>query len=124
MKRNPRKVRWTKAFRKGAGKELATDSTFEFERRRNRPEKYDRNLMAKTLKAIKKVEEVRITRQSKFYDNRMKGKKARDVEAAKEVIEKEIHLIEAPQVTRARKEKGEKLKVKVSKKQGVQAMDE
>lgn len=36
MKRNPRKVRWTKAYRKLAGKELAEDATFEMERRRNR----------------------------------------------------------------------------------------
>ncbi len=36
MKRNPRKVRWTKAYRKLAGKELAEDATFELERRRNR----------------------------------------------------------------------------------------
>ena len=35
MKRNPRKVAWTKAYRKLAGKELAEDATFELERRRN-----------------------------------------------------------------------------------------
>ena len=44
MKRNPRKVAWTKAYRKLAGKELAEDATFELERRRNRPEKYDREV--------------------------------------------------------------------------------
>jgi large subunit ribosomal protein L24e len=48
MKRNPRKVKWTKAYRKLAGKELAEDATFEMERRRNRPEKYDRELVHKT----------------------------------------------------------------------------
>jgi large subunit ribosomal protein L24e len=88
MKRNPRKVRWTKgeagccvggrgeggdtpaqahvscrlhhtvtaslvaqrcahsAYRKLAGKELAEDATFEMERKRNRPEKYDRQVRA------------------------------------------------------------------------------
>ncbi|KAJ2841094.1 ATPase-activating ribosome biosynthesis protein, partial [Coemansia erecta] len=54
MKRNPRKVRWTKAFRKAAGKEMAIDSTFEFEKRRNVPVRYDRDLMSTTLKAMKR----------------------------------------------------------------------
>eukprot|EP01051_Picozoa_sp_SAG22_P024229 SAG22_NODE_6623_length_830_cov_1.339261_1_plen_81_part_01 len=40
MKRNPRKVRWTKAFRKAAGKEMAVDPVFDFEKKRNRPVKY------------------------------------------------------------------------------------
>ncbi|KAG1905814.1 ribosomal protein L24e-domain-containing protein [Suillus fuscotomentosus] len=42
MKRNPRKVRWTKAFRKAAGKEMTIDSTIDFEKRRNVPIKQRR----------------------------------------------------------------------------------
>jgi len=38
-KRNPRKTAWTKAFRKARGKEMAVDTTFDFEKRRNRPVK-------------------------------------------------------------------------------------
>lgn len=37
---------------------LLQDATFELERRRNRPEKYDRQLMHKTVQAMQKVEEV------------------------------------------------------------------
>jgi len=47
-KRNPRKTRWTKAFRKAAGKELAVDPSFEFEKRRNVPVKYNRVLWQTT----------------------------------------------------------------------------
>ena len=47
-KRNPRKVKWTKAFRKSHGKELSVDSAFEFEKRRNVPVKYDRKLWNST----------------------------------------------------------------------------
>ena len=53
-KKNPRKAKWTKAFRKGAGKELAIDPSFEFEKRRNIPVKYDRELWQKTGKPFNK----------------------------------------------------------------------
>lgn len=52
MKRNPRKVRWTKAFRKAAGKEMTVDATLEFEKRRNVPVRYDRDLVTATLSAM------------------------------------------------------------------------
>ena len=47
-KKNPRKAKWTKAFRKSAGKELAVDPSFEFEKRRNAPVKYNRELWQQT----------------------------------------------------------------------------
>ena len=49
-KKNPRKAKWTKAFRKTAGKELAVDPSFEFEKRRNEPVKYNRELWQQTSK--------------------------------------------------------------------------
>lgn len=49
---------------------LQQDSTFEFERRRNRPERYNREVVEQTLKAIKKIEEVRVQRESKFWESR------------------------------------------------------
>jgi len=71
MKRNPRKVRWTKAFRKAAGKEMVIDSTFEFEKRRNVPVRYDRELVQTTLKAMRRVGEIRQRRERAFFKNRM-----------------------------------------------------
>ena len=62
MKRNPRKVKWTKAYRKLAGKELAEDSTFEMERRRNRPEQYNREVVQKTVNAMKRIKDIRVKR--------------------------------------------------------------
>ena len=70
MKRNPRKVRWTKAFRKSAGKEMTVDSTFEFEKRRNIPVRYDREQMQVTVKAIQRVQEIKSKREKQFYINR------------------------------------------------------
>ncbi|PLW17932.1 hypothetical protein PCANC_00861 [Puccinia coronata f. sp. avenae] len=71
MKRNPRKVRWTKAFRKAAGKEMAIDSTLEFEKRRNVPVKYDRELVQTTIKAIDRVTAIKAKREKAFYAARM-----------------------------------------------------
>lgn len=47
-KKNPRKTRWTKAYRRASGKELTVDPAFEFEKRRNCPTKYNRELWKKT----------------------------------------------------------------------------
>eukprot|EP01025_Chloroclados_australasicus_P052907 TRINITY_DN6186_c1_g1_i1.p2 TRINITY_DN6186_c1_g1~~TRINITY_DN6186_c1_g1_i1.p2 ORF type:complete len:194 (-),score=7.83 TRINITY_DN6186_c1_g1_i1:100-681(-) len=113
MKRNPRKVKWTKAYRKLAGKELAEDSTFEMERRRNRPEKYNRELIAKTLTAIKKVDKIRARRQERFTEARKAKAKAPLRAAARKELEKQIHLVRAPEslLKDAEQVKGEKLKV-------------
>lgn len=88
MKRNPRKVRWTKAFRKAAGKEMTIvrrffpaalymlledilqDSTIDFEKRRNVPVRYDRELVTTTLKAIKRVGEIKQRREHAFWKHR------------------------------------------------------
>ncbi|QRW04387.1 ribosomal protein L24e [Ceratobasidium sp. AG-Ba] len=71
MKRNPRKVKWTKAFRKAAGKEMTIDSTFEFEKRRNIPVRYNRELVQTTLKAMQRVTEIRARRERAFWKARM-----------------------------------------------------
>ncbi|KAJ2784927.1 ATPase-activating ribosome biosynthesis protein [Coemansia javaensis] len=98
MKRNPRKVRWTKAFRKAAGKEMAIDSTFEFEKRRNVPVRYDRNLMSTTIKAMKRVQEIRARRERAFYKQRMAGNKERERELDVREIQNSIHLVSTPAV--------------------------
>jgi len=71
MKRNPRKVKWTKAFRKAAGKEMTIDSTFEFEKRRNIPVRYDRKLLQTTMKAMRRVAEIKARREHVFWRDRM-----------------------------------------------------
>lgn len=131
MKRNPRKVKWTKAYRKLHGKELTKDTTFEFERRRNRPERYDRNVVQNTLKAIKKIEEVRVSREAKLWENRMKGNKAKQIKEDAIELEQGIHLVKAPLAMQEEPgltlpTKAEKMKVKVSisKQQKERSMEE
>lgn len=110
MKRNPRKVKWTKAYRRVHGKDMTQDSTFEFERKRNRPERYDRNLTEEVLKAIPKIAKIQVSRAESHHAIRMKGKKKKvQKEAAKE-YEQSIHLLKAPSALLA----PEKIKVAVS----------
>lgn len=70
-KLNPRKLKWTKAFRRAAGKEMAMDTSFDFERQRNRPVKYDRDLMKKTVRAMERVQAIKSAREQRFWDKRM-----------------------------------------------------
>merc|ERR1711976_135002 len=95
-KRNPRKVKWTKAFRKASGKDLAVDPSFEFEKRRQVPVKYERELWDNTVKAMKRIEEIKEKRKAQHILNRLKkGKELRKADDIREV-EKNIHLIRAP----------------------------
>jgi len=98
-KRNPRKVKWTKAFRKAAGKEMALDTTFDFEKVRNRAVKYDRELMGATIHAIERVQQIKEKRELQFYKNRMKSNKTKDKQRDLRELEQNISLIE-PAITK------------------------
>eukprot|EP00941_MAST-03F_sp_MAST-3F-sp1_P001259 g1259.t1 len=101
MKRNPRKLKWTKAYRKAAGKEMKVDSTFDFEKKRNRPVKYDRELMGTTLRAMKRVGQIQRAREERFFKARMAGKKSREKAQNKLEIAQHIDLV-APAAARTK----------------------
>ena len=69
------------------------DSTFEFEKRRNRPIKYNREVMTQTLRAMKKVSEVQNKRQDMFFKMRMRAHKGVQREQIRAEIKKGIELI-------------------------------
>lgn len=89
-------MRWTKAYRKAVGKELAIDPSFEFEKRRNAPIKYNREMWSKALDAIKKVNEIKERRQDHFVMDRLR--KGRQVEIRMDVkdVQRNISLIRSP----------------------------
>lgn len=66
LKRNPRRLGWTKASRLHAGKEMVCDCTLLFGARRNVPQRYDRELVDKTLDAMKRIGEIRSRRERAF----------------------------------------------------------
>lgn len=93
QRRNPRKLRWTKAFRKAAGKELVVDSTLTFAAKRNVPVRYNRELVATTLKAMSRIEEIRLKRERAFYKNRMRGNKERQLASDRKLVETNPELL-------------------------------
>jgi len=95
-KKNPRKAKWTKAFRKSAGKELAVDPSFEFEKRRNAPVKYNRELWQQTIEAMKTVTAIKLKRQAHHIHERQH--KGRAIERMKDVkeVQRDLALIKSP----------------------------
>lgn len=93
MKRNPRKLGWTKAFRKAHGKEMTVDSTLQFAQRRNIPVRYNRELVQKTLLAMERVEAVRQRRERASYRQRMAGVKEKELEADRKLVAENQHLL-------------------------------
>lgn len=110
-KRNPRKVRWTKAFRKAAGKELTVDPSFEFEKKRHVPVKYDRELWTATVGAMKRIEEIKVKRQNLFIKKRLTvGRQIRN-KADMKLIDKHPEMIRNPAAKRvAAKKRVEEVK--------------
>ena len=119
-KKNPRKIRWTKAYRKTHGKELVTDPVYEFEKIRNTPIKYNREIWTDTIQAMDKLAKIRKDREDRFFNQRMK--KAAKIK--KEIIKKDLirheQLIADPKirekVDKLREERDEKIRLEEEKK--------
>ena len=69
------------------------DSTFEFEKRRNRPVRYNRDTMAATLGAMKRVTEVQKKRQEMFHEVRMRAHKGKQRAEVRAEIEKGMSVL-------------------------------
>jgi large subunit ribosomal protein L24e len=80
-----------------AGKELTIDPSFEFEKRRNVPVKYDRELWSKTVEAIKKVNEIKERRERHFVMERLRKGTQREIHDDIRDVQKNISLIRAPE---------------------------
>lgn len=117
MKRNPRRLRWTKAYRKATGKEMVVDTTFAFERKKNRAEKYDREVMAKSLKAMPVITKIKRKREKDWHKRRMVVSIGEERKAALFELNAGIDLV-APVIVRE-KQKAEKVEKEKQKEQVV-----
>lgn len=72
---------------------MVVDSTLTFAARRNVPVRYNRDLVATTLKAMERVSEIRQRRERVFYKKRMAGNKEREKEANRKLVAENEHLL-------------------------------
>lgn len=69
------------------------DSTFEFEKRRNIPVRYNRTLIAQTIGAIQRVGEIRQRREHAFWKNRMASNKVKQRMADRAAVRKNTAIL-------------------------------
>ncbi|QDS73693.1 hypothetical protein FKW77_003046 [Venturia effusa] len=86
MKRNPRKLGWTKSYRSAHGKEMVVDGALALASRRNVPVRYNRDHVAKALEAMVKFSEIRAKRERAFYVNRMSGNRERQLAEDRKLV--------------------------------------
>ena len=118
-KKNPRKIRWTKAYRKTHGKELVTEPVYDFEQIKDSTIKYNRNVWVDTIQAMEKLDKIRTDRENKFFDMRMRKAKKTQKEIIKKDLIRHEMLISDPKirekVDKLREERDEKRKLKEEK---------
>ena len=72
---------------------MTVDQTLQFAARRNIPVRYDRNLVSTTLKAMKRVSEIRARRERVFFKQRMAGNRERVRAANRKLVAENEHLL-------------------------------
>ena len=72
------------------------DSTFDFERLRNRPVKYDRELMKKTVRTMDRVAQIKTAREERFWQKRMEPNKEKEKERDLAEVKQGLDLIVSP----------------------------
>jgi len=81
------------------------DSTLDFEKRREEPVRYNRELYVKTIQAIGKIEAIKAAREKRFKNARIKEAKRRNVEAIDRLLTRRPEYIKDKAVSDKYKEK-------------------
>merc|ERR1711904_575609 len=103
MKHNPRRMKWTKAYRRAHGKEMTLDSTFNFEKKRLTPVRYNRNLMVKTIRAMQIVDRIKQVRKERFHKQRLAAQIRKRQTSAQKEVSRGTRLLEGPSKVKALK---------------------
>ena len=82
---------------------MRVDATFEFEKRRNTPVRYDRELVGATIGAMRRVKAIQEAREKRFFNTRRVGVKAADKALHRAEVAANLNLLK-PAAVRAREE--------------------
>jgi len=66
---------------------MTIDSTIDFEKRRNVPVRYDRELVQTTVKAMKRIGEIKARRERAFFKHRMAASREKQRAHRKKAME-------------------------------------
>jgi len=95
----PRKSRWTKAARAFRGKEMLNEGLLkEFEKRRNVPTRYNRDVYMQTIQAMKRINEIKVARAERFHERRMRVQHKKYAPMADKLAKKHDLLLNGPNV--------------------------
>lgn len=75
---------------------MSVDSSFDFERLRHRPVKYDRELMKKTVRSMERVQQIKESREKRFWEKRMEPNAAVQKERDLAEVKQGLDLIVSP----------------------------
>ncbi|KAI3382206.1 hypothetical protein SNEBB_010520 [Seison nebaliae] len=99
-RRNPRKLKWTKAYRESRNKDLTEDSVIQLQSELKtgikEPVKYSRELWNEGIEAIKTLDKIKLKRQSAHITKRLKkgieDRRKTDIRH----VEESMHMIRSP----------------------------
>merc|ERR1712151_229310 len=83
------------------GKEMTLDSTFNFEKKRLTPTRYNRNLMVKTVKAMQIVDKIRTVRKERFHKQRLATQLKKRMTSVQKEAARGVNLLEGPNKLKA-----------------------
>jgi large subunit ribosomal protein L24e len=83
---------------------MIIDKTFDFEKKRNIPERYDRDLYVKAVQAMLVTSRIRQIRKERFHRLRLAAQRKLRISLAEKEIAKQSDLLKLP-ITRLQKSK-------------------